>query len=66
MKTLKTRTGRELKITFNKSLRHYTIKTQSGKYRTYKLSQEEFNSMDYFTSNDCQNFLTTDEYFKVR
>ena len=62
---MKTISGRELKITSNKSKRHYTIKTESGKYRTLPMSKEESNSANYWTGQDWQNFLKTDEYYKV-
>lgn len=65
MIVLKSLTGRVFRLTSNKTLRHYTIKTESAKFRTYKLTREEFNNMDYFTGNDWQNFLKTDDYYKV-
>lgn len=65
METLKTISGRKFKITSNVSLRHYTIKTDSGKYRTFKLSKYEFNSYSYYTGNDWQNFLNTNYYYKL-
>ena len=33
MTTLKTITGRQLKVTSNQSLRHFTIKTEIAKFR---------------------------------
>lgn len=65
MKTLKTITGREFKITSNKSKRHYTIKTDIEKYRTLQMSKEEFNNAEHWTGNDWNQFLKTNEYFKV-
>jgi hypothetical protein len=53
MITLKTITGRELKISSNKSGRTFTIKTESGKYRTLPMSQREFDSCLYNTGNTC-------------
>jgi len=62
---MKTISGRELKITSNKSKRHYTIKTESGEYRTLQMSKYEFNLASYWTGQDWQNFLKTDEYYKL-
>ncbi len=64
--TLKTITGIEIKVRPNNSKRTYTIKTQSGsKYRTVPMSKEDFNNSYYWTGNDWQNFLRTDECYKV-
>ena len=65
MKTLKTITGRELKISSNKSKRTFTIVTESAKYRTYPMTKDEFNSCEYNTGNDWQNFLKSNDYYKV-
>ncbi len=53
------------KITSNKSKRHYTINVGYAKYRTIKMSKEEFNQAHYWTLNDWKQFLTTDEYYKL-
>ena len=67
MTTLKTISGRELKITSNQSKRHFTIKTDSAKFRTYPMSKEEFNECDNMTGNDWQQFLSaTDDYYEVK
>ena len=65
MKTLKTITGEEIRITSNKSKRTFTIRTEAGKYRTFQMSQEEFDSAEYWTGNDWKQFLKTDEYYRV-
>lgn len=65
MKSLKTITNREIKITANYSKRTYTIRTESGKYRTYPMSKEEFTSWERSTGNDWQNFLKGSDYYKV-
>lgn len=63
---MKTITGREIKVRSNKSRRTFTIKTESGKYRTVQFSKEEFESADRFwTGQDWQNFLKTDSYYKI-
>lgn len=58
-------TGRQIKVRPNVSKKHYTIVTESGRYRTLPMGNEEFNNANYWTGNDWQNFLKTDEYFKV-
>ena len=58
-------TGRELKISSNKSKRTYTIRTESAKYRTFPMSKQEFANADYWTGNDWSKFLKTNEYYKV-
>lgn len=63
---MKTITGREIKVKGNQSARTFTIRTESGKYRTLPFSRDEFNHADRFwTGQDWQNFLKTDEYYKV-
>lgn len=56
MKTLKTITGRELKISSNQSKRHFTIVTECAKFRTYPMDKEDFESNEYNTGNDWQNY----------
>lgn len=65
MKTLTTITGRTIKVSSNKSARTFTIVTDAAKYRTYKMTKEEFNSCEYNTGNDWANFLKSDDYYKV-
>jgi hypothetical protein len=66
MKTLKAITGREFRITSNKSKRTFTIKTDVATYRTYPMTKEEFNSCEYNTGNDWMHFLNSNDYYKVR
>lgn len=68
MKTLKTITGREIKIiSSNKKERTFIIKTESAKYKTTQMSNDDFrNALMFWTGNDWQNFLKTDEYYKIR
>ena len=63
---MKTITGREIKVRSNKSKRTFTIRTESGKYRTYQMSKEEFESCEMNTANDWQQFLRSDDYYKVK
>lgn len=55
-----------MKITSNKSARTYTIVNETAKYRTFKMSKQEFESAYYWTENDWKQFLKTDEYYKVK
>ncbi len=60
MKTQKTISGVEIKvISRNKSERKFTIKKNGTKYRTHKLSKEEFDECENYTANDWENFLKT-------
>ena len=66
METLKSISGREFKITGNKSKRTFTIVTNGIKYRTLQMSREEYESANNWTGNDWSQFLKTDEYYRVR
>lgn len=66
MKNLTTTTGRELKISSNKSKRTYTIVTESAKYRTYPMTKYEFGNCGYNTGNDWADFLKSGDYYKVK
>lgn len=67
MVVLKTITGREIKVSANQSKRTFTIRTESATYRTYRMSQEEFDVEELNTGNDWQAFLSsTSDYYKVR
>ena len=51
-----------MKVTSNKSKRHYTITTGSGSvYRTTKMTKEEFEECDYNTDKDWLNYLKAEE-----
>lgn len=63
---MKTITGRTIKVSSNQAKKIFTIITESGKYRTIKMTKEEFNSMLYNTANDWQYFLrTSPDYYKI-
>ena len=67
MATLTTISGREIKISANQSKRTFTIRTNGSKYRTSPMSKQEFESANNFwTGNDWNQFLKTDEYFVVK
>ena len=66
MKTFKTNLGETLKISVDHSRRTFTIRTDSAKYRTFRLSKEEFNSCLNNTGQDWRIFLRSDDYYKVK
>ena len=59
-------TGRVIKTRPNFSARTFTIVTDGGKYRTYKMGKDEFNNNLFNTGNDWQNFLKSDDYYTVK
>lgn len=61
----KTISGRVIKVRPNHSKKFFTIITESGKYRTNRMGEEEFDSAENNTGNDWQQFLKTDDYYKV-
>lgn len=63
---LKTITGKTFYVGTNYSQRTFTIYTDSAKYRTLKMSQEEFNDAMHNTGKDWQNFLLTSNYYKIK
>lgn len=65
-KTLTTITDRKLKVRPNHSKKHFTIITDSGKWRTNTLPMQEFESCLYNTGDDWQNFLKSDDYYPVK
>lgn len=66
MKNLKTNTGRQLKVSSNKSKRTFTIKTDTSVYRTNTMSRIEFENLENNTGNDWNDFLKSNDYYKVR
>ena len=64
------RTIEAIKATPNYSKRTFTIRKYiSGKlfvkYRTIKMSEDEFNSESMNTENDWKEFLKSDDYYKL-
>ena len=60
-----------IEVKSNNKQRTFTIRTYvdgvlSSKYRTIKMSKEEFNSSQYYTSNDWNEFLKTNDYYLVK
>ena len=66
MKTLKTITGRKIKVSSNKRNRTYTIITDAAKFRTIPMTREEFSSCEFNTGNDWEDFLKSNDYYKVQ
>ena len=66
METLTTNLGETLKISANHSKRTFTIRTDVAKYRTIRLSKEEFQSCLNNTGQDWRVFLRSSDYYKVR
>lgn len=55
------------RVSRNEVLRRFTIYKECGaKYRTLPMSKEEFEINDNNTLNDWNQFLKTEEYFKMR
>ena len=65
-RTLNTITNVQIKVTPNKSQRTFTIRRQGIKFRTLQMSREEFESAEYWTGNDWDKFLKTNEYYIVK
>ena len=66
MKTFTTNLGETLKISVNHSKRTFTIRTDVAKYRTIRLSKEEFQSCLNNTGQDWRQWLRSDDYYKVK
>jgi hypothetical protein len=65
MTTYKTITGREIKVSANRSKRTFTIVTESARYRTYPMNKSEFEANLNNAGNDWQQFLNTGDYYKL-
>ena len=66
-KVLKTINLRVLKVSSNQSNRTFTIRENGLKYRTGRMTLEEFEESEYMTGNDWIQFLKTDaSYYQVK
>jgi hypothetical protein len=66
-KKFQTISGREISVRPNFSKKIFTIKTEAATYKTYKLSDNEFNENLFNSGNDWQYFLkTSQDYFSVK
>ena len=66
MNTFTTNLGEVLRISPNHSKRTFTIRTDVAKYRTIRMSKDEFNSCLNNTGQDWKQFLRSSDYYKVR
>ena len=64
-KQIETISGQIISVRPNHAKRTFTIKKNGVKYRTLRLSKEEFNSCLHNTGNDWNQFLKSDEYYIV-
>ena len=63
-------TSREITATANQSARTFTIRISypdgtKMKYRTIQLDKNEFNSCEYNTESDWNEFLKSSDYYKI-
>ena len=68
---MKTTTGIKITATPNYSARTFTIRKSYAdgdkvKYRTIPMNREEFESCLNNTANDWNDFLKSDDYYKVK
>jgi hypothetical protein len=64
---MKTITGIEITAKSNQKNRTFTIRKEGLKFRTDKMSKEEFSSNENNTANDWQDFLRySNSYFIVK
>lgn len=64
---MRTITGREIKVSPNHSAKTFTIRTESGKYRTNRMSKDEFYDNIHNTGNDWQEYLNgAGSYYKIK
>jgi len=65
MNITKSITGREFRVTHNKSKRTFTIRSNWSVYKTYRMSREEFQDSLHHTGNDWAQYLKSSEnYYK--
>lgn len=60
-----------IKVAANRSAKTFTIRTYfngklTAKYRTIKLSKDEFENLEYNTEGDWKEFLKSDSYYVVK
>ena len=65
MKRLHTISDIEIMVTANHSQRTFTLRKNGSKYRTDRMSQQEFNSALNWTGNDWAQFFKTDAYYTL-
>ena len=63
---------RKIEATPNKSKRTFTLRVKDekgnviSKYRTYKMSANEFDDYEYYTKTDWDYFLKTNHYIVLK
>jgi predicted secreted protein len=63
---MKTITGREIEVKANETDLTFDITVDGDTtYRTIEMSQEEFDSNEFNTANDWQQFLKGSDYYKI-
>ena len=62
----KTISGCTITATPNYKKRTFTIRTETGKYRTFPMSKQKFNSSIHDTANDWQNYLKYENYLVIK
>ena len=56
----------DMNITANKSKRTFTIRKNGSKYRTTRMSKQEFETCFYNTLSDWDSFLKSNQYYTVK
>lgn len=64
---MKTITDKEINVRANKSRRTFTIRVNGNKYRTVRMSKDEYRSLLSNTAYDWRYFLNScsGDYYKV-
>ena len=65
MKAFTTTSGNEIKVSANKGNRTFTIRKNGSKYRTIRLTKQEFEECDYMSANDWDSYLKYDSNYYV-
>ena len=60
-----TSTGEVIRINKNVAKRHFTIKKEGSKYRTFPMSKIDFEEHENNTGNDWKNFLANSCYYTI-
>jgi hypothetical protein len=55
-----------MNITSNKTERTYTIRKNGSKFKTSRMTKEEWNECQHNTIKDWENFLKCGSYTKIK
>ena len=55
-----------MKVTSNKTKKHFTITVNGRVYRTTQMSKEQFEECDYNTAADWINYIKTNEVIIIK